>query len=274
MSALLRLELAKLVARRSVLYLLLPNLYTALYTVALALAVFSGSQKWTGFLGSVVTVSLWMHPAVASSAYPMCMLMLASELWGAETSDRSLRTLVLMQVPRGRLLAARVITVSSVTMLGFLIYFGLFFAQALVLRQVVSAEVWAAISFPIESAMGNMLVFTGAFAVGVLTLSLWITLMALVASRISTAGMLTVMTLFALALWVPRLEEWLRPGSTWSALLFTHQYLELTGNPLLKGLMRDSVPWGAQLARVTALLAMNALVLYPLCWAVLRRKEF
>lgn len=274
MTALLRLELAKLVARRSVLYLLLPNLYTVLYSLALTLAAVSGSQKWMGFLGSVVTASLALHPWVSISAYPMCMLMLCSDLWGTEATDRTLRTLVLMQVPRGRLLAARVITVAGVIFFAFAIYFGLFFAHTVVLSHLVAPEVWAKISFPIESAFANTLVFAAAFAVGVVTLTLWVTLMALVASRTSTVGMLTVMTLAALAFGVPTVEEWLRPGSHWSQLLFTQQYLELTGKELLKGLMREQHPWGAELARVTGVLALNALVLYPLCWTVLRRRQF
>lgn len=274
MIPILRLELAKLIARRSVLYLLVPNLYTLFYTLALVLAVTTRSAGWTAFLGSLVTSSLALHPYVSVTAYPMCILMLCSELWGAEAHDRSLRTLILTQVPRGRLLAARVLVVTGVAVLSFLIYFALFFAHILVLEQVVPPEIWAKIGFGIGGGFANMAVYSGAFAVGLLALTLWITLIALIASRTSTVGMLVVMTLVTLSVGLPTAEEWMHPGSTWSHYAFTHAYLEVSGKEMLKSVLRGTTPWGDALGRATAVLGANALVLYGVCLAVFRRRQF
>ena len=274
MKAVLRLELAKLAGRRSLMYLLLPNLYTLFYTCALGLALATRSAGWTEFLASLVTSSLALHPYVCLTAYPMCLLMLCADLWGAEAADGTLRTLVLTQVPRGRLLAARVLLAAALVTCAFAVYFAVFFLDVAVLARVVPAAVWAKIGFAVGSGLVNMVPFAGAFFVGAVALALWVTLMALCANRTSTVGMLSVASLVALAVGLPMVEEWVRPGSTWSGLVFTQAWVELTGKEMLKAVLHGPGPWGASLARVAGVLAGNALVLYPACLWLFRRREF
>lgn len=275
MNPVVRLELAKLVARRSVLYLLLPNLYTAFYTAALGLAVVTRSPWWTEFLGTLVTTSIYFHPYVALTAYPMCLLMLCVEQWGAEARDGTLRTVLLTQVPRGTLLAARVLVAAGVVVAAFVLYFALFFGHVALLERVVSPVVWAKIRFPVGDGIANMVPFVGAFAVGAVTFALWMTLMALLADRTSTVAMLAVSSLAALAYGVPTVETWVREASpVWSGYVFTQAWMELTGREMLRGLLLGPATWGGAMARAVLVLGANALVIYPVCVWVLRRREF
>lgn len=274
MNPVVRLELAKLVAGRSFLYLLLPNLYTLFYTAALGVAVVTRAPWWTEFLGVLVTTSIALHPYVALTAYPMCLLMLCVEQWGAEARDGTLRTTMLTQVPRGTLLAARVVVAAGVVVAGFVLYFALFFAHVAVLERVVSPVAWAKIRFPVGDGLANMVPFAGAFAVGAVTLSLWMTLMALLADRASTVAMLAVSSLAALAYGVPTVESWVREGAPlWSRYGFTHAWVELTGREMLRGVLLGPATWGA-MAQAVLVLAVNALGLYAVCAWVLRRREF
>lgn len=273
MIPLLKLEFAKLIARRSVLYLVLPNIYTICYVTALVVTALVGSANGLAFLGASVTSFIVFHPLVSISAYPVCMLMFVTDLWCTEQADRSLRTLLLMQVPRARLLAARVIVVTAVMLLAFLIYFGAFFGSTLLLHQLVAPEVWERIRFPVVGAFVNMSAYTVAFTVGLVTATLFFTLVALISTRPSTVGMFSMLVLVALVVGVPTVEEWLRPGSQMSNYLFTRLYHELVARDLVRSLMLEQGHWGSRLVRISGFLALNAAVLWAASLTVLRRKQ-
>lgn len=274
MNPVVRLELAKLVARRSWLYLLLPNLYTVFYTASLLLAVVTRSPRWAELLGTLVTTPLVIHPYVGLTAYPMCLVMLCVEQWGVEARDGTLRTTLLTQVPRGTLLAARVLVAAGVMVAAFVVYFGLFFLDVAVLERVLSPEVWATIRFPVRESLANMVPFTCAFAVGAIALALWVTLMALFADRMSTVAFLATASLAALSYGAPTVESWVREAApVWSAYLFTQAWMDLTGREMVRGILLGPAPWGL-MARAVAVMAANALVIYPICLRVIKRREF
>lgn len=263
MIALVRLELAKLSSWRSVLYLVVPNLGALGFTVALAGAIVRGSQFLTAMFGSVISLFAYFEPAMGLGL-ALCLQLLCADLWCSEVADRSLRTLVLMQVPRGRLLAARVAVATGIAMVAWAIYWAIFFANAFVVRGMVAPAVWLKADVPLGSAFASLCVYAGGMLVGNVALVLLFTLIALVAGRPVTAALLSTVVLAVLGAVKTRFSEQLLPEA----------YYTLMCSDVMKGVIHGREPWGAEFARATAWLAVNAAVLWTACWSILKRKEF
>lgn len=275
MRALLALELAKLRgSSRSLFFLLLPNLYALCYQAVLAVAMLRGAQTLMAFLGAGLTSFVIVHTTFGVMVYPFCMLLITTELWCAELADRSLRTLLLTQVPRGRLLVGRVLVTAAVMVLAFAAFFGIFFADAVLLSYWLPADLWQRLKFDIVSAAVRMTAYSAVFALGMVTLSLFFTTLSIVASRTATVAMLAVMVVAALAFGLPYAVQYVSPDATWHEQVFVHAYRELFSKDLVRMLILEPEGGLARLARIALSLGANCVVLFGICYALLARKQF
>jgi hypothetical protein len=273
--ALLALELAKLRgSSRSLFFLLLPNLYALCYQVVLGIALVRGAQTLTALLGAGLTSFVIVHAAFGVLVYPLCMLLLTTELWCAELADRSLRTLLLTQVPRGRLLAGRVIVTAGVMVLAFAIFFAIFFFDAVLLSYWLPPDLWQKLKFDVVTASARMLVYGGVFALGMVTLSAFFTTLSIIASRTATVAMLAVVVVAALAFGLPSVVQYYAPDATWHEQVFVHPYRELFSKDLMKLLILEPEGGMGKLARIALALIANSAALFGLGYALLVRKQF
>jgi ABC-type Na+ efflux pump permease subunit len=274
-TAVLRLELAKLLgSSKNAFYLLLPNVYAVCYQVVLVIAMLRGSETLLGLLGAGLTSFVIVHGTVGIFVYPMCIMLLVTDLWCTELSDRSLRTLLLTQVPRGQLLLGRVIAVTGVMVTAYVIFFVTFFVDAAVLSHVLTPELWERVKFDVGMAAGRMVLYTGALAVAIAAATLFFTVLSLLSNRVSTVAMIGVLTVLAMAVGLPYLVSYYRPGATWPDLLFVHPYRELMSKDLVRSLMLEPAFEMSRLGWLTGLLIANSVALYALALAMLKRKQF
>ena len=264
MTALWKLELVKLARPSTLLYLLAPNLGSLGYTLALLAAVVTGRNGYAEGLGALLSAFVWLHPLVAG-AYAQGALMLCADLWSSEASDRTLRTLVLMQVPRRQLLVVRTALVAGVMTASAALYFALFLVSAVVVRATVSARAWDILHIPIHDAAVGLVPYVAVLALGLVTLVLWVTLVSLACARASTATMLSMVSLLVVAASAPE---------GWAEYLFPHALWQLAGHEVLKPLVLGIGEGSGLLSALAAVLAGNALVLAVGCSLALARKEF
>lgn len=275
MRAILKLEFAKLFgASKNGFYLLLPNVYAICYQVVLMVAMVRGAETLLALLGAGLTTFVIVHALLGAFVYPMCVMFLVTELWCAELADRSLRTLLLTQVPRGRLLLGRAIAVSIVMLAAYLIFFCVFFVDAAVLSYVLTPELWERVRFDIGAAAGRMVLYSGAFAVAMAVWTLFFSVLSFLSNRVSTVAMIGVLSYLAMAIGLPYLAGYYSPGATWPDWLFVQPYRELMSKDLVRSLMLEPSYDMGKLGNLTALLAANAAVLYALALAMLKRKQF
>ena len=258
-----RLEVVKLTRWRTVLYLLLPNLGALGYTGALLAAVLMRREYWIDGLGLLLTGFIRFHWLVGGT-YAMGALMLCADLWCSEAADRTLRTLVLMQVSRGSLLAVRTAAVTLVMLASASFYFAQFFADAVLVRSAVSPAVWEKLQVPIGDAMLRMIPYGAGLSIGLATLVLFFTLISLGCTRPSTSTMLSSVALIVLAFGLP---ERVQPFT------FPHAFSELTGRDVLHPLANGDAGWTEPLATSAGILGVNAMVLWVTCRAAFARKE-
>ncbi|MBI4859640.1 MAG: hypothetical protein HY815_05175 [Candidatus Riflebacteria bacterium] len=274
MRGILQLELVKWSSgRRNLLYVLLPNLYPIAFTLFLIGTIFSRSQTVLALLGAGLATFLLVHQLNGFVMYPALLLLRCSETWAGEEAERTLRTLVLTQVPRWKILVAKVLMLTASFVLAHLVFFAIFIVDTLLIRWSVPPEIWAKIPIDVGNAVYCLVAYTAVFAVALAVFSLFFSWISLLASRLTTVVLLSMTILVAVWWVIPSLVEQVRPNTTIAKCVFTRPYGELISIDTLLPMIKKDASTG-NLSTIARDLAANGVVLGLLCLVTLRRKEF
>jgi hypothetical protein len=274
MSHALAFELAKLVrSRRSLLYVVVPNVYAISFTMLLPVAFAWASPGTRAVVALGLPAFVWVHELVNGLViYPACALVLACQLWTSEAAEGTLSTLLITQVARWKVLVAKVLAIGALPVAGQVLFWALFLADSLFMGSVLRRD-GAAGTLPIVLAGSavNLAVYTAVFALGAVVLALFASWLALLSDRTSTVALLALVVLSAL--WFaghgPVTVTWFSP----EPVVFTHHLHRLVSASVVGPLILGDRGALAPLAPIAAGLAANGAVLALACLATLGRRE-
>lgn len=271
--AVLRYELAKITRRRTPVYVIgALNLYPLIHTALIVAVWTSGKTQWIPFVADALGVYAIAHVANAHLVLPMCMALLTTEVWIQERTQRRMETMVLTQVPRSAILLGKTVAIFLVPFAGMLLFFGLFLAEALVMRRMIDVPLAGA--QPFSQYVTNLTQYLPMVAVSLIELTaLWGFLGATMASGKAAMAVYVLGGLGAWALYgvfyyneVEKLADWTDRLISASGQINGPQMIK----PVLQG---QKVAW-ADSQGALIILAVSALAFLAASWYMLRVKEF